>query len=101
MGFIVVACNHQQPETIHRNMSKTDTVFYTRNLSSPTKHQKINSSFDSTKVKPLLNSRPFMQFSNNVTKDLNSFLNKMFLIDDSLDKISITIYTTLYLHSRK
>ncbi len=87
--FLAFSCNHKQLATIDRKISKTDTVFYTRNLRPQTIHQKINHSFDSTKVKPLLDSRPFMQFSNNVTKDLNSFLNKMFLIDDSLDKIII------------
>lgn len=89
--FLSFSCKQKlQQTTNNEDIKKIDTILYSRNLILQQLNKKINTDFDTTKVKKLSNdssSRPFMQFSNNIIKDKNSFLNNMFLIDDSLDKI--------------
>ncbi|MCF6349801.1 MAG: hypothetical protein L3J23_02065 [Flavobacteriaceae bacterium] len=89
--FLSFSCKNKIQQTVNNdNIKKTDTIFYTRNLVTQRLNQKINTDFDTTIVKKLSSdssSTPFMQFSNNIVKDRNSFFNNMFLIDDSLDKI--------------
>jgi hypothetical protein len=89
--FLHFSCKHKIQEAFNNeNIKKIDTIFYTRNLSKIKSNKKFNNNFDITKVKKLsyeTSSTPFMKFSNNLTKNKDSFLNNMFLIDDSLVRI--------------
>lgn len=94
--LLTLSCNFKRQNSALDNINKTDTIFYDRKLGLKKRNKIINTHFDSTKIALLSHdslSKPFMQFSNNTTDDINSFLNKMFWINNSLDKVKYYNHT--------
>ena len=88
--FSCISCKKRHTSIDSKNSILSDTLYYNSNNIKVNKDLKVNTAFDSLKVKKLEEdeaSRPFMQFSNNLTSDINTFFNKMLLIDNSLNSI--------------
>jgi len=89
---ISVACKNnvllQKTNTLEK--TKLDTIVYNKLTIKKENKPDINKKFDPLKVKKLItdsSSEPFMQFSNNLKSDLDTFLKSMFFMDNSLSSI--------------